>query len=124
MKKYSKGEIYYAYLNPVVGSEEGGLRPVLILQDNKALDNANTVLIAPLTRVVNKKYKLCSHVYINPRHYLKHNSVILLEHTRSISKERLRQYIAKITFEEQKLVNRAILNTFNLNDKEINVNEK
>ena len=74
--------------------------------------------------MINKKYPLCTHVYIRPRHYLKHYSVILLEHTRAISKDRLGHYIGKLTLKEQCLVNKAILNTFDLNDKEKKVYEK
>ena len=53
--------------------------------------------------MINKKYYLYTHVYIKPRCYLKHHSVILLEHIRAISKDRLEQYIGKITLEEQKM---------------------
>jgi len=124
MKQVLRGEIYYANLDPVIGSEESGTRPVLVVQDNRGTKNCPTCLVAPITRKVNKKYNLYTHVYISPRNYLKHYSVILLEQIRVISKTRLMQYLGKITHKEQQLVNEAILNTFNLNDKEINVNEK
>ena len=118
MKKVLRGEIYYAVLNPVIGSEQGGIRPVLIIQDDRGTRNCPTCIVAPITKLINKKYDLYTHVYIKPRRYLKHHSVILLEHSRAISKDRLRQFIAKITDKEQKQVDNAILNTFNLNDKE------
>lgn len=124
MKRVLRGEIYYAELNPVIGSEQGGKRPVLVIQDNRGTKNCPTCIIAPLTRMINKKYPLRTHVCIRPRHYLKYYSVILLEHTRAISKDRLRQYLGKISEKEQKQVNKAILNTFDLYDKEINIDEK
>lgn len=123
MKQVLRGEIYHADLNPVIGSEQGGKRPVLIIQDNRGTKNCPTCIIAPLTRMINKKYPLRTHVYIRPRRYLKYYSVILLEHTRSISKDRLGHYIGKLTLKEQILVDKAILNTFNLNDKEKKVYE-
>jgi mRNA interferase MazF len=124
MKKVLRGEIYYAELDPVIGSEQGGIRPVVILQDNKGTINCPTCIVAPLTKLINKKFYMKSHVYIKPRHYLKHDSVVLLEHTRAISKDRLRQYIAKISPKEQSSINRAILNTFGLVDKENKMYEK
>lgn len=124
MKQVLRGEIYYANLDPVIGSEENGTRPVLIVQDNRGTQNCPTCLIAPLTRLINKKYNLYTHVHISPRNYLKHHSVILLEQIRVISKTRLMQYLGKITSKEQRLVDIAILNTFSLNDKEIKIYEK
>lgn len=123
MRKVLRGEIYYAELNPVVGSEQGGVRPVLIVQDNNGTKNSPTCIVAPITRVINKKYYMSSHVYIKARRFLKYDSVILLEHTRAISKDRLRQYIANIIFKEQILVNKALLNTFGLIDKENKIYE-
>lgn len=118
MKNVLRGEIYFAELDPVIGSEQGGVRPVLILQSNKGTKNCPTCIVAPLTKLINKKFDMKTHVYIKPRHYLKHHSVVLLEQTRAISKERLRQYIAKISCKEQQSVNKAILNTFGLINKE------
>lgn len=115
MKNYIKGEIYYAYLNPVIGSEQDGLRPVLIIQDNRTLINANTVLIAPLTKTLNKKYYLPSHVYLKKCNGLNYDSVILIEHIRAIDKCRIKGYITKISPKKQLEVNKAIINTFNLN---------
>lgn len=124
MKQVLRGEIYYANLDPVIGSEESGTRPVLIVQDDKGTKNCPTCLIAPMTRKVNKKYNLYTHVSLYPRNYLKYHSVVLLEQIRVISKTRLMQYLGKITNREQQLVDLAILNTFNLNDKEIKKDEK
>lgn len=124
MRKVLRGEIYYANLDPVIGSEEGGIRPVLVIQDNRGTMNCTTCLISPLTRLINKKYNLYTHVHIEPREYLKYDSVILLEQIRVVEKTRLMQYLGKITSAEQRLVDTAILNTFSLNDKEIKVYEK
>ena len=113
-----RGDIYYADLSPVVGSEQGGVRPVLIIQSNKGTRNCPTVIVAPITKLINKKFYMCSHVSIKSRRYLKYDSVALIEHIRSISKERLGQYLASISYKEQKAVNKALLNTFGINGKE------
>lgn len=124
MKKVLRGQIYYAELDPVIGSEQGGLRPVVILQCNKGTKNCPTCIIAPLTKLVNKKFKMKSHVLIRPKNYLTHYSVVLVEHTRAISKDRLKQLISKVTSNEQRYINKAIVNTFGLDEEESGINEK
>ena len=63
MKQVLRGEIYHADLNPVIGSEQGGKRPVLVIQDNRGTKNCPTCIIAPLTRMINKKYPLIYKYY-------------------------------------------------------------
>lgn len=118
MKQVLRGEIYYATLDPIIGNEQGGRRPVLIIQSNKGTRNCPTVIVAPITKLINKKFYMCSHVSIKSRRYLKYDSVVLIEHIRSISKERLGQYLASISYKEQMAVNKALLNTFGINGKE------
>lgn len=90
----------------------------MIIQSNKGTRNCPTVIVAPITKLINKKFYMCSHVSIESRRYLKYDSVVLIEHIRSISKERLEQYLASISYKEQMAVNKALLNTFGINDKE------
>lgn len=118
MLKIKRGEIFYADLDPVIGHEQGGKRPVVILQDNPNLETCPTILVAPITKLINKKFYMCSHVSIKSRRYLKWDSVVLIEHIRSISKERLGQYLASISCKEQMAVNKALLNTFGIKGKE------
>ncbi len=124
MKRVLRGEIYYAELDPIVGNEQGGRRPVLIIQNNKGTKNCPTCVVAPMTKLINKKFDMGSHVFIKSRRYLKYDSVVLIEHIRSISKERLGQYLASISYKEQNEINKALLNTFGLNDKEIKIYDK
>ncbi len=115
MKRILKGQIYYSTLDPVVGSEQGGYRPVLILQNDKGNYFSPTVIVAPIT---SNKMKLPTHVYINKRDKLKNNSVILLEQLRVIDKSRLKSYVGKISKEQTKEVNDKIKVVFDLKKKE------
>lgn len=88
-----RGEIYYANLNPVSGSEQGGIRPVLIIQNNTGNYFATTVIVAPIST---KQSKLPTHIQLPPTDKIKHNSVILFEQIRTIDKKRLISYLGKI----------------------------
>ena len=85
-----RGDIYYADLSPVVGSEQGGLRPVLIVQNDVGNRYSPTVIAAAITSQVNKS-KLPTHIELNERYGLSKESVILLEQVRTIDKARLRE---------------------------------
>lgn len=117
MLEIKRGEIFYADLDHVIGHEQGGKRPVVILQDNPNLETCPTILVAPITRSCNKKYDLPTHVYIKSSKYLKHRSVILIEHIREIDKSRIKQYLTTITKKEQKEVDEAIKIAFGINVK-------
>ncbi len=91
--KVKRGEIFYADLSPVVGSEQGGVRPVVIVQNDIGNKYSPTVIVAAITSQVNKA-KLPTHVAISAAKYgLPKNSVILLEQIRTIDKKRLREKI-------------------------------
>ncbi|MGI6751239.1 MAG: type II toxin-antitoxin system PemK/MazF family toxin [Anaerovoracaceae bacterium] len=97
-----KGEIYFADLSPVVGSEQGGIRPVLIVQNDIGNKYSPTVIVAAVTSQINKA-KLPTHVEVGAKgHGLSKDSVILLEQLRTIDKRRLRERIGRI--EEEGLV--------------------
>ena len=88
-----RGDIYYADLSPVVGSEQGGMRPVLIVQNNVGNRFSPTVIAAAITSQLNKA-KLPTHIEIEARTYgLSKDSVILLEQVRTLDKRRLREKI-------------------------------
>ena len=93
MKQVKRGEIYYADLSPVVGSEQGGVRPVLIIQNDMGNKYSPTVICAAITSRMNKA-KLPTHVEIDASRYrIVKNSVILLEQIRTIDQIRLKDYI-------------------------------
>ena len=88
-----RGDLYYADLSPVVGSEQGGVRPVLIIQNDIGNKYSPTVIVAAITSQINKA-KLPTHIEISANEYgLNKDSVILLEQIRTIDKKRLREKI-------------------------------
>ena len=104
-----RGDIYYADLRPVVGSEQGGVRPVLIIQNDIGNKHSPTVICAAITSKMNKA-KLPTHVELNTRRCaMVKDSVILLEQLRTIDKQRLKEKICHIDDELQQRVNDALL---------------
>ncbi|MCT4585562.1 MAG: type II toxin-antitoxin system PemK/MazF family toxin [Peptostreptococcaceae bacterium] len=88
-----RGDIFYADLSPVVGSEQGGVRPVLVLQNNIGNKYSPTIIVAAITSQINKG-KLPTHVEISQNDFgLSKDSVVLLEQIRTIDKKRLREKI-------------------------------
>lgn len=104
-----KGEVYYADLSPAVGSEQGGIRPVLIIQNNRGNNYAPTTIIAPLTS--RKKNDLPTHVYTTE---LGIGSIILCEQIRTIDKRRLKEKCGTLSEDTIKKVERAILKSFGI----------
>ncbi len=102
-----RGEIYYADLSPAYGSEQGGLRPVLIVQNNVGNRHAPTTIIAPLTSRLTKK-PLPTHVEFSCEH-LSQDSVALLEQIRTIDKGRLKQRMGWVPSEVMEQVNKAMM---------------
>ena len=104
-----RGDIYYADLRPVVGSEQGGVRPVLIIQNDVGNKHSPTVICAAITSKMNKA-KLPTHVELNTRRCaMVKDSVILLEQLRTIDKQRLKEKICHIDDELQQRVTDALL---------------
>jgi mRNA interferase MazF len=88
-----RGDIFYANLNPVLGSEQGGLRPVLIIQNDIGNMYSPTTIVAAITSKI-KRAKLPTHIEIGTNQYrLEKDSVILLEQLRTIDKKRLKERI-------------------------------
>ena len=103
-----RGDIYYADLRPVVGSEQGGIRPVLIIQNDVGNRHSPTVICAAITSKMNKA-KLPTHVELDARKYdMVKDSVILLEQLRTIDKQRLRDKVCCLDREFLKKVDRAL----------------
>ena len=91
-----RGDIYYAELNPVIGSEQGGTRPVLIISNDIGNKHSPTVIIAPITSRVHTKAKLPTHTLIKDFDGLDKNSIILFEQIRTIDKQHLREYLGTL----------------------------
>lgn len=104
-----RGDIYYADLRPVVGSEQGGIRPVLIIQNDVGNRHSPTVICAAITSKINKA-KLPTHVELDSRIYdLVKDSVILLEQLRTIDKKRLKDKVCHLDDSILKKVDTALL---------------
>jgi len=111
-----RGDIYYADLSPVVGSEQGGVRPVLIVQNDIGNKYSPTVIAAAITSQINKA-KLPTHIEITSQEYgLAKDSVILLEQIRTIDKKRLKEKIGHLDDELMEKVNEALSISFGLVD--------
>ncbi len=110
-----RGEIYYADLSPVVGSEQGGVRPVLIIQNDIGNKYSPTVIVAAITSQLSKA-KIPTHVELPSKEYnLPKDSVILLEQIRTIDKRRLKEKISILDTTKMRQVNIAILVSLGFN---------
>lgn len=108
-KIIKRGDIFYADLSPVVGSEQGGIRPVIIIQNDIGNKYSPTVIVAAITSQINKA-KLPTHVEISSEEYgLNKDSVVLLEQIRTLDKRRLKEKIGHMSDEDMKKVDKSIL---------------
>jgi len=109
-----RGDVFYADLSPVVGSEQGGIRPVLIVQNNMGNRYSPTIICAAITSQINKA-KLPTHIEINSQQYtLDRDSVVLLEQVRTVDKKRLKEKICHLDEGLMDKVDRALLVSFGL----------
>ena len=109
-----KGDIFYADLSPVIGSEQGGIRPVVILQNDVGNRFSQTTIVAIITSRLNKA-KLPTHIVIDSNNYgLNKKSVILVEQVRTIDKRRIKEKLGKLSEEDLKKIDRAILISFGI----------
>ena len=109
-----RGDIYYADLSPVVGSEQGGVRPVLIIQNNVGNRFSPTVIAAAITSQ-NSKAKLPTHIELTSRGCgLNRDSIILLEQIRTIDKSRLRGRMGRLDAGTMSAVDNALAVSFGL----------
>ena len=103
-----RGDIFYADLRPVIGSEQGGIRPVLIIQNDVDNRHSPTVICAAITSKMNKA-KLPTHIELSAQEYdMDKDSVILLEQLRTIDKKRLKTKVCHLEGEIMQKVNRAL----------------
>ena len=110
-----RGDVYYADLRPVVGSEQGGIRPVLIVQNDIGNKHSPTVICAAITSKMNKA-KLPTHIELDSARYdMDKDSVILLEQLRTIDKKRLKDRVCHLDKEIMKEVNTGLMVSLELN---------
>ena len=103
-----RGDVFYADLRPVIGSEQGGIRPVLIIQNDIGNNHSPTVICAAITSKMNKA-KLPTHIELDAeRHQMVKDSVILLEQLRTIDKKRLKDKVCHLDEEIMKQVGDAL----------------
>ena len=114
MSIVKRGDIFYADLSPVVGSEQGGMRPVLIVQNDSGTKHSPTVIAAAITSQTGKA-RLPTHIELNAQSVgLSRDSVILLEQIRTIDKSRLRERMGKLDDNTMTKVDNAIAVSFGL----------
>lgn len=109
-----KGDIYYASLNPIVGCEQNGTRPVVIVQNDLANKCSPVVLIAPITSKVNSKPKLKTHVYLEKDKKITHDSIVLMEHIRVLDKSRLGSFLCSLNKEKLQEIDKALICSFQI----------
>lgn len=112
-----RGDIYYADLSPVVGSEQGGIRPVLIVQNDVGNRHSPTVIAAAITSQINKA-RLPTHIELSGKNCgLARDSVVLLEQIRTIDKRRLRERMGRIDEKLMDKIDDALAVSFGLQNE-------
>lgn len=101
-----RGDIFYADLNPVVGSEQGGVRPVLIVQNNVGNKYSPTLVVLPISTA--KKHYLPTHIHIQGSKSLPKDSIVLAEQIRTIDRYRLREYVGALDRGIMDKINKAM----------------
>ena len=105
-RNVKRGDIYHADLAPVFGSEQGGYRPVLVIQNNIGNKYSPTVIVAAITS--KEKMKLPTHIAVPEMEELEKDSVVLLEQLRTLDKRRLENYVCTLDRTEMEKINKAI----------------
>jgi mRNA interferase MazF len=106
--EFHRGELYYANLNPFFGSEQGGNRPVLVLQNNIGNIYCPTLIVAPLTSNIYKKASQPTHYILESVRGLRGQSIVLLEQITTIDKRRADRYIGKLSRDQMDGIDEAI----------------
>lgn len=102
-----RGDIYYADLSGAVGSEQGGIRPVLVIQNDIGNRNSKTIIVAAVTSKM-KRLDMPTHARIGKRFGLAEDSIVLLEQIRTVDKSRLSQYVGSVDKETMRRVEKAM----------------
>ena len=111
---YKRGDVYWADLNPFFGSEQGGTRPVLVLQNDAGNFFSPTLIVAPMSSQVDKRTDLPTHSVLEQVRGLDGPSLIMLEQLKTIDKRRVRSYAGKLTKEQMAEVEAALTGTLGI----------
>ena len=111
---YKRGDVYWADLNPFFGSEQGGTRPVLVLQNDAGNFFSPTLIVAPMSSQVDKRTDLPTHIVLEQVRGLDGPSLIMLEQLKTIDKRRVRSYAGKLTKEQMTEVEAALTGTLGI----------
>ncbi len=103
-----RGQMYFAALDPVIGSEQGGTRPVLIVQNDVGNRYSDTVVAAPITTARESKHNVPTHVFVRAANGLTSRSIVLLEQLRTLDKRRLLGYIGSLDNDDMDRIDRAL----------------
>ena len=112
---YRRGDVYLANLDPYIGSEQGGTRPVVVLQNNTGNYYCPTLIVAPITSKAGKKPSQPTHYYAERIHGLELPGMVLLEQIFTIDKERIQRLLGQTTPDEMYQINEALMNSLDLN---------
>ena len=105
---YRRGDIYFADLDPVVGSEQGGTRPVIVIQNDTGNKHSPTLIVATVTTRIRKKENMPTHLLIKDNPAFREASVVQLEQIRTIDKCRIDNYLGKVTPHELMAIEKAL----------------
>lgn len=105
---YRRGDIYCADLDPVVGSEQGGVRPIIVIQNDTGNKYSPTLIVATVTSKIHKKENMPTHFIISNNPAFREASVVQLEQIRTIDKRRIDTYLGKVTFSEMAAIEKAL----------------
>ena len=112
---YRRGDVYLANLDPYIGSEQGGTRPVVVLQNNTGNYYCPTLIVAPITSKASKKPSQPTHYYAERIRGLELPGMVLLEQIFTIDKERIQRLLGQTTPDEMYQINEALMNSLDLN---------
>lgn len=101
-----RGDVFYADLDPIIGSEQGGIRPVLVVQNNVGNKYSPTVVVLPISSA--KKNNMPTHIHIRGSKLLPKNSIVLAEQIRTIDRNRLLRYVGSVGLEVMDKVDKAV----------------
>lgn len=111
---YRRGDVYWVNLDPFFGSEQGGTRPVLVLQNDAGNFFSPTLIVAPMSSQVDKRTDLPTHIVLEQVRGLDGPSLIMLEQLKTIDKRRVRSYAGKLTKEQMAEVEAALTGTLGI----------
>ena len=120
---YHRGDILLVDLTPSVGSEQSGLRPVVVIQNNIGNRHSSTLIVAALTTRIRKKLKQPTHYLIRKNPALTEPSLVLREQIRTIDKKRIKSFLGRATEQDMQGIEAALLKSLALNCQDVSQNE-